>query len=88
MGICSVEALSAIPKDPVRYDLDRAAELLRDSGHRLENIGVMITIQLRGREVTIFKNGRISIYPAESKEQAEGIAARIYDTIEAARECE
>jgi TATA-box binding protein (TBP) (component of TFIID and TFIIIB) len=86
VGICSVEALSAIPKEPVRFDLDRASEILEVAGHDLENLSVMVTIQYDGREVTIYRNGRITIYPAESKEIAADIAERFYDMIEKARE--
>lgn len=86
VGICSVEALSAIPKEPVRFDLDRASEILEAEGHVLENLSVMVTIQFDGREVTIYQNGRISIYPAESEEIAADIAKRFYDKIEKARE--
>lgn len=86
VGICSVEALSAIPKEPIRFDLDRASEMLEAAGYDLENLSVMVTIQYDGREVTIYRNGRITIYPAESKEIAADIAERFYDMIEKARE--
>jgi TATA-box binding protein (TBP) (component of TFIID and TFIIIB) len=86
VGICSVEALSAIPKEPVRFDLDSASDILEADGHELENLSVMVTIQYDGREVTIYRNGRITIYPAESKEIAAEIAEKIYDMIERARE--
>ena len=86
VGICSVEALSAIPKEPVRFDLDRAAEIIEEAGHDLENLSVMVTIQYDGREVTIYRNGRITIYPAESKEMAADIAGKFYDMIERAKE--
>jgi TATA-box binding protein (TBP) (component of TFIID and TFIIIB) len=86
VGICSVEALSAIPKEPIRFDLDRASEILEASGHDLENLSVMVIIKYDGREVTIYRNGRMTIYPAESKEIAAGIAKRFYGLIENARE--
>jgi TATA-box binding protein (TBP) (component of TFIID and TFIIIB) len=86
VGICSVEALSAIPKEAVRFDLDVAADKLESAGYQVENIGVMVTITLKEREVTVYRNGRITIYPAESKEIAHEIAATIYEIIDDARD--
>jgi ArsR family metal-binding transcriptional regulator len=80
--ICGVDSLSAVPKERLRVDLDRAFELLRSSGERAENMEVMIIIRKEGREMTLFRNGRVSIYPIESKEKANEIAKEVYSMIE------
>jgi hypothetical protein len=46
----------------------------------------MVRASRDGTEVTLYKNGRMMINPAESKEKVRAIAEEFYTIIESARE--
>ena len=86
VGICDSAALSVVPKESVRFDLDGCAKILESEGYDVENLGVMVITTRGGREITMFKNGRLMIHPVEDKEEAADIANRFYEAIERAKE--
>lgn len=86
IGICKQEALSIVPTEDVRYDLERMTELLSQAGHDVNDQGLMVTVSSNGHTVTIYTNGRMLITGVSTKEEAAQIATSLYDTAEPSRE--
>lgn len=84
--ICESDALSVIPKESVRFDIDRSAEILEGEGYEVDNAGVMLIAKKEGMEITVYRNGRLMIHPIEDRERAAEIAEAFYSTIEEGRE--
>lgn len=79
--ICDSDALSVIPKESVRFDLDRCDEVLKSNGLEVENVGVMITTSLDGVEITLYRNGRLMFHPLGDKDRAGALADRFFSII-------
>jgi TATA-box binding protein (TBP) (component of TFIID and TFIIIB) len=76
--ICKSEAMSAVPQEPIRFDLERSAMSLRSNGYGVEDNAVMVTAKKDGVEVTIYKNGRLLVTPATDKEAVRVLAETLY----------
>ncbi len=75
--ICNSEANTCIPLEPVRFDLDRTAEKLRELGYSVENKGLMVVASKDGVEYTVYRTGKLLIHPME-KDLAKGAADDFY----------
>lgn len=86
VSLCKKDAVSVVPQEVVRFDLDKSAEILKSEGFMVRSAGVMLTATGRGLEVTIYQNGRMLVHPAESKERVKEAAQDMYALLETARE--
>lgn len=79
--ICDSATLSVIPREPIRFDIERCDEILQEKGHEVDNAGVMITVNMEGIDITLYPNGRLMLHPADDKEEATRIADRFYSVV-------
>ncbi len=86
VSLCKKDAMSLVPQEVVRYDLEKCAETLRSKGFEVRDPGVMVRASRGGIETILYKNGRIMVSPAESKEVVRAIAEEFYAIVESARE--
>ena len=86
LRVCQSKAMSVVPQEVVRFDLEKAAKALGDSGYLITPSEVMIIASKGSVEITLYINGRLMIQPAESKELATQIAAGFYASIESAKD--
>lgn len=86
LRICQSDAQTVVPQEPVRFDLDRAAELLEGAGFLVTHSDVLVIAKRDRTEVTVYTNGRLMVQPTKDKEQAAAVADEIYSLIEGARE--
>ena len=86
VDLCKKDAMSVVPQDIIRYDLERCVEILRSKGFEVKGPGVMIRASRNGTEMTLYKNGRMMMTPAENKEKVRDLAQNFYALIETARE--
>jgi len=84
--LCRQEAMSIVPTEVVRYDLDKAAELLSGAGYQVDNQGLMIIARGGGKEITLYASGRIMLSGVGSKEEAKRLAEATYAVVEPSRE--
>ena len=83
--LCKQEAMSVVPTEVLRYDLDRAAALLTEKGYATTMQGPML-IAKKEIEFTLYTSGRMLISKVESKEKATEAAVAIYAMLEGAAE--
>ena len=86
VSLCKKDAMSVVPLEVVRYDLERCAEILRSKGFEVKDPGVMVRASRGGTETILYKNGRMMVSPAESKEYVKAIAEEFYAIVESAHE--
>ncbi|MDD1773214.1 MAG: hypothetical protein LUQ14_01145 [Methanomassiliicoccales archaeon] len=86
ISLCKKDAMSVVPQEVVRYDLERCAEILRSKGFEVKDPGVMVRASRAGIETVLYKNGRMMVSPAENKETVREIAEEFYAMVESARE--
>jgi TATA-box binding protein (TBP) (component of TFIID and TFIIIB) len=86
VDLCKKDAMSVVPQDIIRYDLERCVEILRSKGFEVKGPGVMIRASRDGTEMTLYKNGRMMMTPVENKEKVRDLAQNFYALIETARE--
>ncbi|MBI0583385.1 MAG: hypothetical protein ISF22_04070 [Methanomassiliicoccus sp.] len=84
--LCKEDAMSVVPTEPLRYDLDRAAKMLEGMGYEVAPQGLMLIARGRGHEVTLYASGRMLLYKVGTKEQAGELAATVYETVEGSLE--
>jgi len=83
--LCKEEAMSIVPIEARRYNLDGAKELLEQRGFEAAMQGPML-IAKKGFEVTLYASGRMLVSRIESKEKATEAAEAVYDAVEGALE--
>lgn len=83
--LCKQEAMSVVPTDVLRFDLDRVAELLRDKGFETAMQGPML-IAKKDIEITFYTSGRMLLSKVENKEKATEAATMLYAAVEGAAE--
>ncbi len=66
-------------KKPTRVDLSSAAERLRDSGWRVNDVKVMLILE-GDPELTLYESGKILVKTNDA-ESARGAIDRVYGTI-------
>jgi hypothetical protein len=87
LRVCQSKGFSVVPQEVVRFDLDRASDLLIRHGYEVEPSDVMVVAEIDGGlQVTLYVNGRLMIQPLESKDAASMIAEKFYAMIDSARE--
>ncbi|MDD1755747.1 MAG: hypothetical protein LUQ39_02785 [Methanomassiliicoccales archaeon] len=87
LRVCQSKGFSVVPQESVRFDLEKASEILRKEGHEVSPSDVMVTVEVAtGLEVTLYANGRLMVQPLDSKDVAHEIAEKFYSSIEGARE--
>ena len=85
LRVCQSNALSIVPQEVVRYDLDKAAEVLSAAGYRVTHSEVLVIASSSGKEITLYTNGRLMVLPVESREAASALAEQFYGQIESAK---
>ncbi len=87
LRVCQSKGFSVVPQEVMRFDLERASDLLAKEGYEVSLPDVMLTAAIEGgMEVTLYVNGRLMIQPLESKDAASMIAEKFYSIMEGARE--
>jgi hypothetical protein len=87
LRVCQSKGFSVVPQEVVRFDLERASDLLTKEGYGIEPSDVMVIVEIDGGlHVTLYVNGRLMIQPLESKDAASMIAEKFYALIDSARE--
>jgi ArsR family metal-binding transcriptional regulator len=79
--VCKGEAMSAIPQEPVRYDLKTSAATLVQNGYRVDDKDIMIIAERSGVEITLYINGRLMMTPMQDKELAKSTAGSFYSML-------
>ncbi len=83
---CKEEAMTIVPTEIARFDLEKAADLLRGAGYHVDDKGVMVTATIEDKEVTIYPSGRMVVAGINGKEEAGQVAEATYSMIEPSRE--
>lgn len=66
--LCGGKALMAADNDPADIDLDRAAEILKDEFTVKKNEdGMMLVMEWKGMEVTLYPQGKVMFFPLADK---------------------
>ncbi|GEM_PF-518657 len=84
--LCKEEAVSIVPTEILRYDLDKATKLLEDKGYKVVSQGLMIVAKGEDHEVTLYPSGRMLLSGSNDKEKAGELANDIYAAVEGSRE--
>ncbi len=84
--LCKEEAMTIVPTEIARYDLEMAAELLRKAGYSVDDKGVMVTAVSDGKEITVYSSGRMVVAGIDGKEEAGQVAEAAYAVLEPSRE--
>ncbi len=84
--LCKQDAMSVVPSESVRYDLNKAAELLEQKGYQTTMQGPMLIARSADFEITLYTSGRMLISRIESKEGAASAADLIYEAVEGSLE--
>ncbi len=79
--LCKADALSIVPQEVVRFDLEASSGILREEGYDIEDSGIMIVARKGRTDITIYRNGRMMIHPATEKERAREIATELYSIL-------
>jgi hypothetical protein len=87
LRVCQSKGFSVVPQESVRFDLEKASNLLREEGYEVNPSDVMVIVEVEvGLEVTLYANGRLMVQPLESKDEAHQIAERFYSVIDGSKE--
>jgi hypothetical protein len=84
--LCKEDAMSVVPLEMYRYDLESATKLLKEKGYEVVAQGPMVIIRDLDHEATFYPSGRILLSHVENKEVAASVANRIYDIVEGSME--
>jgi ABC-type transport system substrate-binding protein len=84
--LCKEEAMSVVPTEAVRYDLDKAAALLREKGYEVQMQGPMVIAKAKEFEATLYTSGRLLVSRVETKEKAAEAANSVYEAVEGSLE--
>jgi TATA-box binding protein (TBP) (component of TFIID and TFIIIB) len=80
--LCKEDAMSMVPTEILRYNLEKATQLLIEAGYEAESRGLMVLAKGEGHEFTLYASGRMLISHVESKEKATEVANRVYEIVE------
>jgi ArsR family metal-binding transcriptional regulator len=83
--LCKQDAMSVVPTEVLRFDLEKAAEILKTNGYEATMQGPML-IAKKDIELTLYASGRMLLSKVESKEKAVEMANRVYAAVEGAVE--
>lgn len=84
--LCKEDAMSVVPTEILRYDLERVVQLLRESGYEATSQGLMVLARGEGHEFTFYGSGRMLISHVENKKKATEVADRVYEIVEGSSE--
>jgi hypothetical protein len=76
--LCKGEGYSVVPQEIVDYDLLASAEALRADGFNVLRADILLVAERGGVRYTIYRNGRMLLEPAPEKEEARGVAAKLF----------
>jgi hypothetical protein len=75
-----------VPKEILRYDLAKAAELMREGGYEVTSQGLMVIAKGNGHEITLYGSGRMLLSSVDSKEEATEVAKAVYEIVDGSSE--
>jgi ribonuclease HIII len=84
--LCKEDAVSIVPTEVLRYDLEKAAKLLEANGYDIVSQGLMIIAKGEEHEVTLYASGRMLLSGSNDKERAGDLAKSIYAMVEGSLE--
>ncbi len=76
--ICKSDAMSAVPQSPIRFDLEKSSDSLRNNGYEVQENPVMVIAMKDEIEVTLYMNGRLLVTPATDKDAVRELAETFY----------
>ena len=81
--LCGGKALMASPADSMDIDLEKAAVILSEDGFvkKRNEEGLMLIMDWKGMEVTLYTQGKVMFYPLSEKELAIGYATDMLEKI-------
>lgn len=80
--LCGGKALMAASKEIMDIDLDRAADILKDEFTLKSNEdGMMLVMEWKGMEVTIYPQGKVMFHPLADKDLSIEYATMILERI-------
>ncbi|MEM0448324.1 MAG: hypothetical protein QW520_00665 [Methanomassiliicoccales archaeon] len=80
--LCQAKGFSVVPQQVKRYDLERAANILRERDFEIEMRDVMLLANKDDLQITFYTNGRMTLQPLKDKESAKSLAERLYLILE------
>lgn len=84
--LCKEDAVSIVPTEVLRYDLEKAAKLLEANGYDIVSQGLMIIAKGEEHEMTLYASGRMLLSGSNDKERAGDLAKSIYAMVEGSLE--
>ena len=81
--LCGGKALMAASSESYDIDLDSAAKTLEKDGFTFQRNeeGLMLIMEWKGMEVTVYPQGKVMFYPLTEKELAIEYAAMILEKV-------
>lgn len=81
--LCGGKALMASPAETMDIDLGKAAVILAEDGFakKRDEEGLMLIMDWKDMEVTLYTQGKIMFYPLSEKELAIEYATKMLETI-------
>ena len=83
--MCGGEAVGAVPKEVMDYDLEAVKGLLRAAGWDVGEEDFMVEASRDGLQVTVYRTGRVMVSPMRDVERGRDVIESVYGTIEPAR---
>ena len=84
---CGKDIFEIIPKTRRRIRLDCAGDLLSKKGYEvLESTSMVLTVE-KVAQISIFKHGRMLLFPVKTVKEAEGIAKEIIELLKQDKGC-
>ena len=78
---CGRDLFELIPRTPVNVDLGKASKMLSGLGYNVTEVSEMALTASGPREISIFPNGKMMVFPAKTNEEAERIGGEILRAI-------
>jgi hypothetical protein len=78
---CGRDLFELIPKRPVRVDLRAASKTLSGMGYKVSEVSEMALTASGPREISIFPDGKMMVFPAKTNEEAERVGSEILGAI-------
>jgi hypothetical protein len=75
--ICGSEANTVLPEEPVVFELERTASILRGMGYMVSIRDAMLVAVKDTVEISLYRTGRMVIHPLE-REKAREIAEMLF----------
>jgi len=79
--LCQDDSMCVMPSRPIKIDVPAAASRLNGAGHRAEAKSIMLAATVNGRELTLYRTGRMVMKGVKSKDEARELADLVYGVV-------